>query len=214
MGKFKKMMKHSFLINEIKIKVLSGHLTALDKKVVKQMLDKKMESGRVKKTDYFIKDIGGDKYEITQRKMDTGIGIGAGKVLRNYKSKIQVKESILHERIDYVDTAKQLVKKYNLKSKVKMGSGKNFGEYVPETDTITLRPSYKSVKDFLMTVLHEIGHALDADNLGKVKFIKKYTQAGTMAAYKGLDPHDDNKWEEKAEKFAKRELPKWLNSFS
>ena len=111
MGKFKKMMKHSFLMNEIKIKVLSGHLTALDKKVVKQMLDKKMESGRVKKTDYFIKDIGGDKYEITQRKMDTGIGIGAGKVLRNYKSKIQVKESILHERIDYVDTAKQLVKK-------------------------------------------------------------------------------------------------------
>tara|TARA_A100001515_G_scaffold126885_1_gene112337 strand:+ start:181 stop:825 length:645 start_codon:yes stop_codon:yes gene_type:complete len=214
MGKFKKMMKHSFLINEIKIKVLSGHLTALDKKVVKQMLDKKMESGRVKKTDYFIKDIGSGKYEITQRKMDTGIGIGAGKVLRNYKSKIQVKESILYERIDYVDTAKQLVKKYNLKSKVKMGSGKNFGEYVPETDTITLRPSYKSVKDFLMTVLHEIGHALDADNLGKVKFIKKYTQAGTMAAYKGLDPHDDNKWEEKAEKFAKRELPKWLNSFS
>ena len=214
MGKFKKMMKHSFLINEIKIKVLSGHLTALDKKVVKQMLDKNMESGRVKKTDYFIKDIGSGKYEITQRKMDTGIGIGAGKVLRNYKSKIQVKESILYERIDYVDTAKQLVKKYNLKSKVKMGSGKNFGEYVPETDTITLRPSYKSVKDFLMTVLHEIGHALDADNLGKVKFIKKYTQAGTMAAYKGLDPHDDNKWEEKAEKFAKRELPKWLNSFS
>ena len=210
MGKFKKMMKHSFLINEIKIKVLSGHLTALDKKVVKQMLDKNMESGRVKKTDYFIKDIGSGKYEITQRKMDTGIGIGAGKVLRNYKSKIQVKESILYERIDYVDTAKQLVKKYNLKSKVKMGSGKNFGEYVPETDTITLRPSYKSVKDFLMTVLHEIGHALDADNLGKVKFIKKYTQAGTMAAYKGLDPHDDNKWEEKAEKFAKREISRWI----
>ena len=207
-------MKLMDIINEMKIKVLSGHLTALDKKVVKQMLDKKMESGRVKKTDYFIKDIGGDKYEITQRKMDTGIGIGAGKVLRNYKSEIQVKEGILRERIDYVDTAKQLVKKYNLKSKVKMGSGKNFGEYVPETDTITLRPSYKSVKDFLMTVLHEIGHALDADNLGKVKFIKKYTQAGTMAAYKGLDPHDDNKWEEKAEKFAKRELPKWLNSFS
>lgn len=77
--------------SEMKIKVLSGHLTALDKKVVKQMLDKKMESGRVKKTDYFIKDMGGGKYEITQRKMDTGIGIGAGKVLRNYKSRIQVR---------------------------------------------------------------------------------------------------------------------------
>ena len=44
----------------------------------------------------------------------------------------------------------------------------------------------------------------------KKKFMKKYTQAGTMAAYDGLDPHDDNKWEEKAEKFARRELSKWL----
>lgn len=84
-------MKLMDIINEMKIKVLSGHLTALDKKVVKQMLDKKMKSGRVKKTDYFIKDMGGGKYEITQRKMDAGIGIGAGKVLRNYKSRIQVR---------------------------------------------------------------------------------------------------------------------------
>ena len=31
-----------------------------------------------------------------------------------------------------------------------------------------------------------------------------------MAAYDGLDPHDDNKWEEKAEKFAKREISRWI----
>jgi len=61
-----------------------------------------------------------------------------------------------------------------------------------------------------MTILHEIGHALDAKRIGVNKYIKKYTQAGTMAAYDGLDPHDDNKWEEKAEKFAKKELSKWL----
>ena len=42
------------------------------------------------------------------------------------------------------------------------------------------------------------------------KYIKKYVQAGTMANYDGLDPHDDNKWEEKAEKFAKKELRKWM----
>jgi|TARA_B100000073_G_scaffold341425_1_gene342774 Zn-dependent M32 family carboxypeptidase len=210
MGKFKKMMEHSFLLNEMKIKVLSGHLTAKDKKIVKQMLDRKMDSGRVGKADYFIKDLGKGQYEITQRMMDAGIGIGARKVLRNYKSKIQIKEGFILERMDYVDTAKQLVKQYGLKSKVKMGSGKNFGEYVPETDTITIRPSYKSTKDFLMTVLHEIGHALDAYRLGIRKYIKKYTQAGTMAAYDGLDPHDDNKWEEKAEKFAKREISRWI----
>ena len=210
MGKFKKMMEHSYLVNEMKIKVLSGHLTAKDKKIVKQMLNRKMDSGRVGKADYFIKNLGKDKYEITQRMMDAGIGIGARKVLRNYKSKIQVKEGVILERMDFMDTAKQLLKHYGLKSKIKMGTGKNFGEYIPETDTITLRKSYKTIKDFLMTILHEIKHALDAKRLGKKKFIKKYTQAGTMAAYDGLDPHDDNKWEEKAEKFAKREISRWI----
>jgi len=119
-------------------------------------------------------------------------------------------KNILLERMDYLETAKQLVKKYNLKSKVKIGTGKNFGEYIPETDTITLRPSYKSVREFLMTILHEIQHALDADRLGVRKYLKKYTQAGTMANYQGLDPHDDNKWEEKAERFARKELSKWM----
>tara|TARA_Y100001951_G_scaffold91243_1_gene85099 strand:+ start:333 stop:719 length:387 start_codon:yes stop_codon:yes gene_type:complete len=118
--------------------------------------------------------------------------------------------SFLLERIDYLDITKNLVKQYGLKSKIKIGTGKDMGEYVPETDTITLRRSYPTVKEFLMTVLHEIKHALDAKRLGVKKFIKKYTQAGTMAAYDGLDPHDDNKWEEKAERFAKRELSKWL----
>ena len=122
---------------------------------------------------------------------------------------IKLKDLII-ERIDYNQVANTLVKQYGLKSKVKIGSGTQFGEYVPETDTITLRPSYKSVKAFLITVLHEIKHALDAKRLGTKKFIKKYTQAGTMAQYDGLDPHDDNKWEEKAERFAKRELSKWM----
>ena len=63
-----------------------------------------------------------------------------------------------------------------------------------------------------MSVLHEIKHAKDAYRLGVKKFVKKYTQAGTMAAYDGLDPHDDNKWEEKAENFAKKEIKKYLNN--
>ena len=62
-----------------------------------------------------------------------------------------------------------------------------------------------------MSVLHEIKHAQDAYRLGIKKFVKKYTQAGTMAVYKGLDPHDDNRWEEKAERFAEKEVKKYLN---
>ena len=116
----------------------------------------------------------------------------------------------LLERVDFQDEASEIIKAYGLKSKLKIGSGKTYGEYVPEKDLITIRPMYKSVKQFLLTVLHEIGHALDAKRLGVKKYIKKYTQAGTMATYHGLDPHDDNKWEEKAEKFARKELSKWL----
>ena len=126
----------------------------------------------------------------------------------NFKRMMET--SFLIERIDYLQTARELIRQYGLKSKIKMGRGKDFGEYVPETDTVTIRPSYPNVKEFLMTVLHEIGHALDAKRLGVRKYIKKYTQAGTMAAYDGLDPHDDNRWEKKAEMFAKKELHKWL----
>ena len=119
-------------------------------------------------------------------------------------------KDLITERIDFHQIATELVKKYKLKSKVKIGTGKNFGEYIPEDDIITLRPSYSTLKEFYMTVLHEIQHALDADNLGKREFMKKYTQAGTMANYQGLDPHDDNKWEEKAERFAEREVKKYI----
>ena len=117
---------------------------------------------------------------------------------------------LLLERIDYNEVARTIVDAYGLKSKIKMGTGKNFGEYIPEKDTITLRPSYRTVKYFLMTILHEVGHALDAKRLGVRKYIKKYVQAGTMANYQGLHPHDDNKWEEKAERFAEKELSKWM----
>ena len=113
------------------------------------------------------------------------------------------------ERIDYLDVAQQFVKKYKLKSKVVFVNTKDYGDYVVETDEIQLRRSYPSVKEFLMTVLHEIHHALMAQRHGKRKFLKMYNQAGTMAAYRGLNPHDDNKWEEKAESFARNELKKY-----
>ena len=78
---------------------------------------------------------------------------------------IKLKDLLL-ERVDYHELATQLVNSYNLKSKIKFGTGKTYGEYVPEKDLITLRPSYKTIKEFLLTVLHEIRHALDAKKLG------------------------------------------------
>ena len=123
-------------------------------------------------------------------------------------------ESLLKERIDYLDIATEIVKAYNLKSRIKFATGNTLAEYVPETDTIYLRKSYPNMKEFIITVLHEIKHALDAKQLGTRKFMKKYTQAGTMAQYKGLDPHDDNRWVERAEKWARNEYKRIKNKLN
>ena len=85
------MIKLKDILTEIKIKVLDGHLTVKDKKVVKHFLDKGLDSGRVGKSDYFLKDLGKGKYEVIQKVKERGIGLGAGMVLRTYKSKILVK---------------------------------------------------------------------------------------------------------------------------
>ena len=118
---------------------------------------------------------------------------------------------LLIERIDYLETAKSIVKKYKLKSKVKFGAIHDYGDYIPETDTILLNRSYPNVKEFVISVLHEIKHALDAKRLTPKKLKKKYDQAGTMAAYQGKDPHDDNKWEKLAEKWAQKEYKRKLS---
>ena len=135
---------------------------------------------------------------------------------KNFKSstKKYSVENKLNERVDYLDMASQLVKEYNLKSRIRFATGRTLAEYVPETDTIYLRKSYPNMKEFIITVLHEIKHALDAKQIGVRKFIKKYTQAGTMAQYKGLDPHDDNKWEERAERWARNEFKRVKNKLN
>jgi hypothetical protein len=118
---------------------------------------------------------------------------------------------VLLERMDLLEVAKGIVKLHKLKSKVVFNKKKSVkADYVVETDTITIEPT-SDFKDFLMTILHEIHHAQMAKKYGKENFLKKYNQAGTMAAHGGLDPHDDNKWEKKAESFAERNFKKWYN---
>jgi len=120
----------------------------------------------------------------------------------------------LNKEIDMISKTVMRKKNFKLKSRVRFATGKTLAEYVPETDTIYLRKSYPNMKEFIITVLHEIKHALDAKQLGRRKFMKKYTQAGTMAQYKGLDPHDDNKWEERAEKWARNEFKRIKNKLN
>ena len=119
-------------------------------------------------------------------------------------------KDLLVERIDYLDTAENLVKQYKLKSKIKFSRGSSKADYDWMKDIIYLRTSYSSVKDFLITVLHEIDHAKDAYRMGKQKYEDEYQKAGDMAVNKGKDFHDDNAFEEKAEDWAKKEVNKWI----
>ena len=80
-------------------------------------------------------------------------------------------KDLITERTDFQYVASELIKNYGLKSKVKFGTGSEFADYVPETDTIRLRKSYPNVKEFLITVLHEIAHSLDSKKLGLNKFV-------------------------------------------
>ena len=125
-------------------------------------------------------------------------------------------KSLLVERIDYQDTAEQLVKDYGLRSKVKIGSvlRGNKANYDWNRDVINIKKSYSSVKEFIITVLHEIDHAKDRKKMGAKKYEREYQAAGDVAVNKGRDFHDDNAFEEKAEKWARKEYSrKWKQKF-
>ena len=126
-------------------------------------------------------------------------------------------KSLLVERIDYHDTAEHLVKQYKLRSKVTFGKvkGTNEADYDWVKDIINLKKSYSSVKEFIVSVLHEIDHATDRKKMGWRKYEKEYQKAGDDAVNKGRDFHDDNSFEEKAEEWARKEYSrKWKRKFS
>ena len=122
---------------------------------------------------------------------------------------------LMLERTDLLYVANELVKNYNLKSKVKFGTfGKDKGGYSWDDDVINLQKSFSNVDDFIITVLHEIHHAIQVDIYGRKKFLKKYAQAGNMAALDGKDRYLANKWEKKAENWAQQEYRrKWKGKF-
>ena len=119
------------------------------------------------------------------------------------------------ERTDLLYVATELVKNYNLKSKVKFGTvGKDKGGYNWDDDVINLQKFYPNVDDFIITVLHEIHHAIQVDKYGRKKFLKKYAQASNMAELDGKDRYLANKWERKAENWAQQEYRrKWKGNF-
>ena len=176
----------------IKLKDLLLEKIVLDVKVGDVIL-----GGRFKNKKIKVKNIGKDKH---------GMPTINGRKVVNFRMTPRSNLKFeLKERVDFQDTAAQLVKGAGLKSKVVFASsrGKNKADYNVDKDTIYINPT-SNYKDFLVTVFHEIDHAKDAKKMGKKKYKQEYEKEMNIAVTKGGDAHDDNYFEKKAEKYGRK----------
>ena len=88
------------------------------------------------------------------------------------------------------------------------------GDYDVDRNKIRIRTSYNKKSDFIISVLHEIRHAMDAKDKGKKEYKKEYEMEMNYQIALGKDRYDDNKFEIEAEKWAQKEYRKrWKGDF-
>ena len=88
------------------------------------------------------------------------------------------------------------------------------GDYDVDRNKIRIRTSYNKKSDFIISVLHEIKHAMDAKDKGKNKYKKEYEMEMNYQIGIGKHQYDDNKFEIEAEKWAQKEYRKrWRGDF-
>ena len=102
--------------------------------------------------------------------------------------------------------------------KMKYKSMKEFAHFDVDRGILELSTRYKSinttqVKDFLITIIHEIYHAMDAKRLGWKSFKADYEWEMNYLIGIGKDEYKDNRYEIAAEKFGKSNWKKWYNKF-
>ena len=112
-----------------------------------------------------------------------------------------------------------LLKHYGVGNvKVKQKSMKNHAHFDVDRGTLELSTRYKTIKqsqikEFLITIIHEIDHAMDAKRYGWRKFKDMYEYEMNYQISQGKDEYDDNKYEIKAEEFGQKNWRKWYNTF-
>ena len=110
-----------------------------------------------------------------------------------------------------------LIKHYKVKPRIVYKAiDDDYAHYNVDRNTIEISTKHKKISDekqFIITILHEINHALDAKKYGRKKYKIEYEIEGEIAQQKGGDFHDDNYFEIKAEKWAEKEYSKWKNKF-
>ena len=112
-----------------------------------------------------------------------------------------------------------LLKHYKVGSvKVKMKSMKDFAHFDVDRGVLELSTRYKTIKkrdikEFIITIIHEIYHAMDAKKYGWKKFKEMYELEMNYQIAQGRDEYKDNKFEIEAEKFGQKNWSKWYNKF-
>ena len=129
---------------------------------------------------------------------------------------------IINEYIDQANKNRMvslLMRHYKVGNvKLKMKSMKDFAHYNVDTGTLELSTRYKTiknsqVKEFLITILHEIRHAMDAKKYGWKKFKDDYEWEMNYQISQGKDEYKDNKYEIEAEDFGQKNYRKWYRKF-
>ena len=112
-----------------------------------------------------------------------------------------------------------LLKHYKVGTvKVRQKSIKNHAHYNVDNGVLELSTRYKTikqkdVKEFLITIIHEIYHAMDAKRYGWKKFKDMYEYEMNLLISKGKDEYKDNKYEIEAEEFVQKNWQKWYKIF-
>ena len=102
--------------------------------------------------------------------------------------------------------------------KVKMKSMKDYAHFDVDRGELQLSTKYKTiknrqVKEFLITIIHEIYHAMDAKKYGWKKFKDMYEMEMAILISKGKHEYKDNKFEINAETFGQKNWSKWKKRF-
>ena len=112
-----------------------------------------------------------------------------------------------------------LLQHYNVESvKIKQKSMKDHAHFDVDRGTLELSTKYKTikksqVKDFLITIIHEIRHAMDAKKYGWKRFKGMYEYEMNYQISQGKDEYKDNKYEIEAEEFGQKNYRKWHRQF-
>ena len=95
---------------------------------------------------------------------------------------------------------------------------KDHAHYNVDTGTLELSTRYKTIKnrqlkEFLITIIHEIYHAMDSKKYGWKKFKEMYEMEMNLQIANGKDEYKDNKYEIAAEDFGQKNWKQWYNKF-